>query len=572
MIKRRDRGGESTSHEFEELTRRVAELERDNDALRRDLAEHSRLVEERERLFEMFEKERSQLARVFMKAPAFIATVRGPEHVFEMANPAYEQLVGFRDILGKRVREALPEVSGQGFFELLDQVYRTGEPYVGNEIPIQLQREDGRPPEARYVNFVYQPLVENDGQVSGIFVHGFDVTEQVRARQRMEELIKERERAEEALREADRRKNEFLAMLGHELRNPLAPVRNAVYIMRQPDVPPAELARARDIVDRQISHLARLVDDLLDLSRISRGKILLRKERLDLVELVRAAAEDQRSNLEENGLVLEVELPREPLWVTGDPTRLSQVVGNLLHNAGKFTDAGGHVRLELRPDQGRHAELVVRDTGIGMEPWMVERLFEAFSQADRSLDRSQGGLGLGLALVKGLIDLHGGEVHASSAGLGRGAEFVLRLPVEPPEEEKDMEEPGIPVAGGGSRRILVIEDNQDAAESMRLLLELVGHTVAVAFDGPQGLAAAQRFQPEVVLCDIGLPGSMDGYAVARTLRSDGVPGPMTLIALTGYGQEEDQLKAREAGFDIHLTKPVDPAALQKLLAELPGRR
>ena len=563
-------GRGSTAHETEALRRRVSELERENDALRRELAEHGRLGEERERLFETFERERSRLARVFMKAPAFIATLRGPEHVFEMANPAYEQLVGFRDILGKPVREALPEVSGQGFFELLDQVYATGEPYVGNEIPIYLGGEEGGPPEVRYVNFVYQPLAEHDGSVSGIFVHGFDVTEQVRARQRMEELVKERERAEEALREADRRKNEFLAMLGHELRNPLAPVRNAIYILRQPGVPQEERARARDIVDRQIAHLTRLVDDLLDLSRISRGKILLRRERLDLVALVRAATEDHRASLEANGLALEVVLPQQPLWTMGDPTRLSQVVGNLLHNAGKFTDAGGHVQVELKAE-GLQAELAVRDTGIGMEPWMVERLFEAFSQADRSLDRSQGGLGLGLALVKGLIDLHGGEVHASSLGLGRGTELLIRLPIELPEKEMEMQGTGTADLAGGHRRILVIEDNHDAAESMQLLLELSGHTVTVAFDGPGGLEAAKRFQPEVVLCDIGLPGAMDGYAVARSLRSDGVPGLVTLIALTGYGQDEDQARAREAGFDIHLTKPVDPVALQKLLGELPGR-
>lgn len=558
--------------EPEDLKHRIEALERDNERLRGELAEYER----RDRLFEILELERSRLARVFMKAPAFIATLRGPEHVFELVNPTFEQLVGFRGILGKPVRQALPELAGQGFFELLDQVYRTGDPFVGQEMLIRLQREAEGPLSGRYVDFVYQPLLDSQGQVSGIFIHGVDITEQVAARQRLEELVGELQQVQEALQEADRRKDQFLAMLGHELRNPLAPIRNAVAVMRQPGAGEPQIERARNMIDRQVSHLTRLVDDLLDVSRISRGKILLRQETLDLVALVRAAAEDHRRDFEAGGLRFDVRLPMGPLWTTGDPTRLSQALGNVLHNASKFTDPGGRVEVELVAEAtGAQAEIRVRDTGIGMEPWMVERLFEAFNQADRSLDRSRGGLGLGLALVKGLVDLHGGDVRAASAGLGQGSKIVLRLPlapagapaprpaVEPPPPNEPPNEPS-----NGARRILVIEDNADAAESMQLLLELAGHRVTWAPDGPSGLAAVERFRPEVVLCDIGLPGEVDGYAVARRLRRE-ERGPLALIALTGYGQEEDQRRSREAGFDLHLTKPVDPELLKRLLRELP---
>ncbi|HYG62802.1 MAG TPA: ATP-binding protein, partial [Thermoanaerobaculia bacterium] len=534
------------------------------------LTDQQRIEEERAQLFRILESERSRLARVFMKAPAFIATLRGPDQVFELVNPTFEQLVGFRDILGKPVRQALPELAGQGFFELLDQVYRTGESFTGRERPIHLQREPGGPLDERAVDFVYLPLLDPGEKVSGIFVHGVDVTEPVRARRRLEELVQELQQAEEALKEADRRKDEFLAMLGHELRNPLAPIRNAVFVMRQLGSGVPEIERGRDMIDRQVSHLARLVDDLLDVSRISRGKILLRQEALDLVALARTAAEDHRSDLEAAGLHLSVRLPEGPVWVQGDPTRLSQVLGNLLHNAGKFTDAGGRVELEMVADPAAaFVGITLRDTGIGMEPRMVERLFQAFSQADHSLDRSRGGLGLGLALVKGLVDLHGGEVHAASDGLGRGSVFTLRLPRREAAEPAGSRPEAAP-APPGLHRILVIEDNVDAAESMQLLLELAGHQVTTAFDGPSGVSEAHRFQPSVVLCDIGLPGDMDGYAVARELRRDGLPASAKLIALTGYGQEEDQRRSREAGFDLHLTKPVDPAALGKLLAELPA--
>jgi PAS domain S-box-containing protein len=380
--------------------------------------------------------------------------------------------------------------------------------------------------------------------------------------------VTERRAAEEALREADRRKDEFLAMLAHELRNPLAPIRTAAQILRMIGPVSPEAEQARDVIERQVAHMARLVDDLLDVSRISRGKILLRKKPLDLISLVRATVEDHRSLLEGTGLKVEVALAAGALPVEGDPTRLAQVVGNLLHNAHKFTDAGGRVVVRLEAAAGE-AIITVRDTGIGMEADILRRLFEPFSQADRSLDRSRGGLGLGLALVKGLVELHGGSVQAGSPGPGQGSEFRICLPLNQQSSAAEGPKPARPKRGR-SLRILIIEDNHDAAESLRLLLTLSGHAVSVAYTGAAGVELA-RAGPDVVLCDIGLPGGMDGYAVARTLRADQEFSTLPLIALSGYGQEEDQRLALQAGFDRHLTKPVDPSVLASVLEAVPGR-
>ena len=376
--------------------------------------------------------------------------------------------------------------------------------------------------------------------------------------------VTSRKQNEEKLLEADRRKDEFLAMLAHELRNPLAPIRNAVEVMRRIGPEEPRLRETREMIDRQVAHMAHLVDDLLDVSRISRGKILLRTEPLDLTALVGATVEDHRSLLETHGLRLTLELPAEPVWVTGDATRLSQVVGNLLQNSSKFTNPGG--RVEIRLAAGRQAVLTVEDTGIGMGPEILARLFEPFSQADGSLDRSRGGLGLGLALVKGLVELHGGEVAAESPGAGRGARFTIRLPLG--EAPGAVRERAVAGTAGRALRILVVEDNRDAADSLGMMLELAGHGVAVAYTGREGLEAAGRFRPDVALCDIGLPGGMDGYDLARALRQDERTAGIHLIAISGYGQDEDQRRARAAGFDRHLTKPVDPALLLRMLEAL----
>ncbi|MFZ5521285.1 MAG: PAS domain S-box protein [Pseudomonadota bacterium] len=403
------------------------------------------------------------------------------------------------------------------------------------------------------------PIRDADGRVYRWFGTHTDITAQ-RA-------------AEEALKEADRRKDDFLAMLAHELRNPLAPVRNAVELIRRSGNAPATVERARDMIERQVSHMTRLIDDLLDVSRIAKGKIQLRMDRCDLAELMRQTAQDLRPSVEGAGIELAVTVPDAPLWVHGDRTRLAQMVGNLLHNAIKFTDAGGCVELRLHADAATgRARLVVEDSGIGMEPDFMRQLFQPFTQADRSIDRSRGGLGLGLALVKGLAELHGGEVQVHSSGAGRGSRFTISLPLDrsqpavPPPPPADA-----PAASPApsSRRILVIEDNADVAESLEALLSLCGHQVSVAPDGRVGIAQALQAPPDVVLCDLGLPGGLDGYAVARELRRLLGGRIARLVALSGYGTAEDQRLAHEAGFDLHLTKPVDYSALETLIAELP---
>ncbi|WP_437489930.1 PAS domain S-box protein [Sorangium sp. So ce1014] len=377
--------------------------------------------------------------------------------------------------------------------------------------------------------------------------------------------------AEATLKEADQRKDGFLAMLAHELRNPLGPLRNAAELLRRSGPQQPSKTWACGVLDRQVSHMARLVDDLLDVSRVARGRIELRKQRCDLTQLLRQTAEDYRSTLEASGLGLSLEIPAVPLWVHGDPTRLSQAIGNVLHNANKFTDAGGRVTVTLSAASESSAAIRVRDTGIGMDAAMLARVFEPFSQAERSLDRSRGGLGLGLALVKGLVELHGGAVSAESAGIGHGAEMVLRLPLERGSAPSAVNAAPASDIVARSLRILIIEDNVDAAETLQALLAMEGHQVEVALSGPAGVEAARSFLPEVILCDIGLPGGMDGYGVARALKGNPGPSPSLMIALTGYGREEDRRRAQEAGFSMHLIKPIEPSALQTLLASIAAR-
>jgi PAS domain S-box-containing protein len=374
--------------------------------------------------------------------------------------------------------------------------------------------------------------------------------------------VTEHRQIEDALKEADRRKDRFLAVLAHELRNPLAPIRNAVQVMRSIGAPEPALVRVRDIIGRQVRHMTHLLDDLLDVGRLASGKILLRKERVDLAALLRTAVDEQRAEAEASGLTLALSLPERPLWTLADPTRIEQSVANLIINAVKFTPTGGHVVVSVHTDaDGAAAAVSVKDDGIGLEAEMIEHLFEPFSQADRSLDRSRGGLGLGLSLVKSLIEMHGGTVDVHSDGPGKGAVFTLNLPLVPAPPASTPEVPS-PVR---PRRIVVVEDNIDSAESMAMMLELAGHQVAVAHTGAAGVALARSFQPEIVLCDIGLPGELDGYAVARALRAERSLRSARLIALTGYGQEDDKLRAHEAGFEEHLTKPVDPETLDRVL-------
>jgi signal transduction histidine kinase/CheY-like chemotaxis protein len=384
-------------------------------------------------------------------------------------------------------------------------------------------------------------------------------------------------RAEEALRaaharlvEADGRKNEFLAMLSHELRNPLAPIRNSIYVLERATPGGEQATRAREVIDRQAQQLTRLIDDLLDVTRISRGKIRLQRERVELNRIVRGTGEDLREVFRRNGVELQVSTGPEPLFVDGDPTRIAQMVGNLLQNASKFTHRGGHASLALEVDGEGHALISVRDDGVGIQRELLPELFEPFVQGDRTLDRSRGGLGLGLALVKGLAELHGGEVRVESEGPGTGALFTVRLPLEIPERPWLAAVGSARRAGACSRRVLVVEDNVDAAHTLKDALELSGHVVEVAYAGHEGIARMRGFRPELVFCDIGLPG-MDGYEVARTIRADPALRATRLVALTGYAGPDDVERALAAGFDLHLAKPPDLSALERVLAELPAR-
>ena len=372
-----------------------------------------------------------------------------------------------------------------------------------------------------------------------------------------------------ALAEANRRKDEFLAMLAHELRNPLAPLLTSIQVLRQGRASARDREESLDRMERQVRRLTGLLEDLLDVSRITRGKVVLHLQRLDFARLVRTTAEDRRGLLEQAGLTLTVQTPETPVWVRGDPTRLAQVLDNLLDNAGKFTDRGWRLEVRLTVDENkRQAIAVVCDTGVGIEAELMPRLFDVFAQADRSLERTRGGLGLGLSVVKGLAEMHGGEVRAASAGPGRGAEFTVRLPVE--EEPPALAEPARPPQPNGELlRVVVIEDNHDAADSLRAVLELLGNEVRVAYTGLEGVKAVTDWRPDAVISDIGLPG-LDGYGVARQLRRDPAAARTLLIGLSGYGSEDDVARAREAGFDHYLVKPASTESLQRLLTN--GRK
>jgi PAS domain S-box-containing protein len=385
--------------------------------------------------------------------------------------------------------------------------------------------------------------------------------------------ITERKQAEDKLRasnlelaEADRRKNDFMAVLSHELRNPLAPIRNSTYILERA-VPGGEQARrAVAVIERQAGQLARLVDDLLDVTRITRNKIQLQRETLELNDLARHTIEDQRSLFDKAEVRLEFNPAPAPVFVDVDRNRVAQIIGNLLQNAAKFTGRGGATRITISTEAAeKRAVIQIANTGVGMTPEMLSRLFQPFSQADSTLDRSKGGLGLGLALVKGLAELHGGDVTAHSAGLGQGAEFVVRLPLA---MEKSAAPQPSASATKSRRRVLVIEDNLDAADSLRDLLAFDEHEIEVAYNGPDGIAKARKFRPEVVLCDIGLPG-MDGYDVARAFRADAALKGAFLVALTGYALPEDLERARAAGFARHLAKPPSLEKLGEILAVAP---
>jgi signal transduction histidine kinase len=531
----------------------------------------------------------------------------------ESGRQALEQILS-NDIAVVLVDVVMPDMDGFELATLIHQHPRYQKTALIFVSAVQIGDLDYlRGYECGAVDYVSVPVVPEilRARVS-VFVDLYRKTRELeRLNGELEQRVAERTRELEAtaarLREADRRKDQFLAMLAHELRNPLAPIRNAVAILKQLGPVEPRIQRVREIIDRQVGHMAHLLDDLLDVSRITSSKIDLRPERLDLGALLAHAAEDFREELERAGLALVLELPEAPLWTEGDPTRLAQVVGNLLSNAAKFTPAGGQVgvrlttaddRLAADPMESgrgkplsqairpigeplssgaeavsgqRSAVITIWDTGMGIEPEMLPRVFDTFTQADRSLDRSRGGLGLGLALVKGMVEMHQGQVQVESPGPEKGTIFTIRLPLIASSDCSSGTPAPSPALQGerSAARILLIEDNTDTAETLRDLLDLSGYPVEVARSGPEGIAYARQFQPELVICDIGLPG-MDGYGVARTLRQEPTTARVHLIALSGYAQEEDLQRSREAGFDWHLKKPIEFSELIRVLQLLPS--
>lgn len=413
-------------------------------------------------------------------------------------------------------------------------------------------RKDG----TRYwANVVLTALNSAEGKTLGFVKITRDLTD----RRRVEELLR-----------ADRQKNEFLALLTHELRNPLAPIRNALHVLAQPGVDPAMTAQMRDIAWRQVDHMARLLDDLLDVTQISQGRIELRRERVSLSKILARSVEASASILSDRHHQLTLDVPRESLWIDGDPTRLEQVFTNLLINAAKYTEPGGRVTVTAR-QEGRQVVTRIRDTGIGIDPLMAASIFDLFVQGERRTERSAGGVGIGLTLVRRLVELHGGTVDVLSAGPGKGSEFAVSLPSVERPAPKTIVNPERLFTAPASMRVLVVDDNVDAANSLALALRLSGQRVRVAYDGETALSFVAEDPPEAVLLDLGMPG-MDGYQVAQRLRGNPATCKILIVALTGWGQDEDRRKSHDAGFDHHLVKPVDPIVVNRVLAALPGSR
>jgi PAS domain S-box-containing protein len=465
-------------------------------------------------------------------------------------NRGAERLLGYtaEEVIGRHVSMLMPPELVEDVSRILDRI-RRGEKV--DHYQTKRRRKDGTVID---VSLTVSPIRDPSGRVVGASKIGRDITQQ--------KLI-EAERLE-----AERRKDEFLAMLAHELRNPLAAINGAAQLFGRLETE-EELEWAKDVVLRQVKHLARLIDDLLDVSRISRGKIGLRKEVINLSPVVSGAVEAVRPLLEERKHELSVSLVNSGLQLEADPVRLEQILVNLLTNAAKYTDAGGCISLTVRR-QGADIIIKLRDTGIGITPELLPRVFDLFVQGDRTMARSEGGLGIGLTLVQKLAEMHGGSVAAASEGPGKGSEFTVRLPaVDEPAARKPSPRGAPPRVAHQSSRVLVVDDNLDNAGGLSRLLRLLGHDVQEVYDGPAAIEAARAHRPEVVLLDIGLPG-MDGYEVLKRLRAEECCKDALIIAVTGYGQPEDLGRSKEAGFDHHLVKPVDYDALMSLFAPQPS--
>jgi PAS domain S-box-containing protein len=526
---------------------RTAELARVNASLQAE-------IEERKRLFEELRHSEERYRTLLLKMPAAVYTTDRDGRI-TLFNDQAAALWGRR-----------PEIGKDQWCDSFRIIRPDGTPLPDDECPMAVALREGlsirseeilveRPDGVRVWVLPHpEPLRDATGELVGAINMLVDITD--------------RKQAEVKLHEDDRKKDEFLATLGHELRNLLAPIRNALQIMRLNGDSSRTLGQIHEMMERQVRHMGRLVDDLMELSRVTQGKVELRKERISLATVVNNAVETSRPLLTSAGHELTVDLPAEPLEVLVDPTRLAQVIVNLLNNAAKYTEPGGHIWLTAER-QGQQAVVRVRDSGVGIAGDMLPHLFEMFTQVERSLRRSQGGLGIGLALVRRFVEMHGGSVQVHSDGPGRGSEFTVRLPLAaevparaaPPGTGDGTEPPRLLA----KKRVLIVDDDRDSANSLSVLLQLMGHDVRAAHDGLEAVRAAAAFRPDVALLDIEMP-KMDGYEAVRHIRGQPWGKDMVLVALTGWGQEEDKQRSLEAGFNYHLTKPLDPTHLQELLA------
>ena len=497
---------------------------------------------------------------VASSADAIIGT--NLEGVVTSWNRAATQIFGFSEseMVGMPITALMPPELGSGERNIMDKMLR-GDSVTAYDT-VRLGKSGVRVP----LSITVSPITDDRGHLIGASTIARDITERKQVEEKLRRSEEELRRIASALSEADHRKDEFLATLAHELRNPLAPIRNGLQIMRIASHDPTTMARSQDMIERQIEHLVRLVDDLMDISRISRGTITLRAERLDLASVLRHAVDTSRPLIDEKGLSLNVEPFNGTIPVLGDRTRLTQVFSNLLNNAARYTDRGGVIVLAAHVADSV-AEVRIRDTGIGIPSELLSEIFEMFSQVDRSLERSQPGLGIGLTLVKRLAEMHGGRVEAHSEGSGKGSEFVVRLPLSDHAHEIALTPTRSVVISASRRRVLVVDDNIDSAQSLGSLLSMMGHEVRLAHDGIEALSAAESFRPNVVMLDIGMP-RLNGYEACRAIRARPWAAGVRVIALTGWGQPDDRQRSLDAGFDQHLVKPVDPGALDALMEPL----